>query len=288
MTYTFKLNNQYEIFYHSSDKKEKRQQINEVKTLNQKTFDDFYQNHLANKSYAWCVKLDLLIEVFEKYQWQKLTSYNLKDVIAKYNIYLQQLVLFKDSKLENPNSGNQNFNLSSFIDPNFKDIHEVLDYHIYVLTYSWAEVLYDLLLKMKEDRILAENEKYVWVDIICVDQTKDPAEALSNLPQIYKKSSSYCVSSFDAFHRYWCCFELSIKKSNEKIHLLIDNVTSGFSDKVIELFLEYMEEIAEWNHHQLKFLNTAMDFSNFDIHNAKITLEKDKEFIEGIIKKRIS
>jgi len=211
-----------------------------------------------------------------------------------------------------------------YLDPRSKDSEWIQDYKwsydcyeksgrhrnvFHVLTYSWAENLYDIIRFIcyetdnSTDIIPQPYHHYVWIDIINIDQNNNTSNALNSLRDIYKVSTSYIISSEKAFSRYWCCFELSIVKKaenqyftckpssmNENIYERILNVVTqnkGFLKEMVQMenYLSVISAVENLKKNSLtkKFIHDLCQFNFFDINNAGITLESDKVYINKSI-----
>lgn len=80
------------------------------------------------------------------------------------------------------------------------------------LSYSWKECLYDLLIKCLNNS--DSYKTFIWIDIFCVNQFNDyiKNKGLNRINDIYYVADIYDISSLEAFKRYWCCYEMSLKK----------------------------------------------------------------------------
>lgn len=168
------------------------------------------------------------------------------------------------------------------------------------LSYSWEECLYDLLKRCLNVNN-ASYKIFIWIDIFCVNQFNNDIKlkGLDKIDNVYYIADIYNISSLKAFERYWCCYEMSLKKKAiDGIFLDINGSykINKYSVKLKELFdnvfynniLLYKDKENSNIYKYISEFQKIKDFeeNKFSLEKAKITIDTDKIFIEERIKKR--
>lgn len=160
------------------------------------------------------------------------------------------------------------------------------------LSYSWEECLYDLLKECLNNNRCYKT--FIWLDIFCVNQfnEKIKSEGLNNIDHAYHIADVYNISSFLAFERYWCCYEMSLKKKsidgtiincNNDLNTKITNVLNNLFNSVFNNSeLLYNENCNKYIYKYILEFQKIKEFdeNRFNLENAKITYDKDKYFIQ--------
>lgn len=166
------------------------------------------------------------------------------------------------------------------------------------LSYSWEECLYDLLKECLNNNRCYKT--FIWIDIFCVNQfnEKMKLKGLNNIDYAYHMADIYNISSEAAFGRYWCCYEMSIKKksidgiiinNNDNLNPDISNILSNIFNNIFnDINLLYKEDCKKYIYKYILEFQKIKEFekNKFSLKKAKIKYDKDKIFIENkIIKK---
>lgn len=188
-----------------------------------------FDNNINYNNYDFSdrfININVIIYLLEFFYLKTLNTYNIYEFFKKnkmkYNIW---------SYLYS----------SEYISYDIKPIYDKFAILRLCLSYSWKECLYDLL-----KRCLDVNRCYktfIWIDIFCVNQfnEKIKQKGLNKIEDIYHIADVYNISSFDAFKRYWCCYEMSLKKKsidgtiinyNDDIDPKIENILNNLFDNV--------------------------------------------------------
>lgn len=165
------------------------------------------------------------------------------------------------------------------------------------ISYSWNECLYIIL---KECLNKTRTYKlFIWIDIFCVNQfnEKIKKKGLDKIDDVYHIADFYIISSSKAFERYWCCYEMSLKKKS--IDIILINKELSKSKIIMNILEKLFENIFDnnnilFNKDNIRIYKYILEFqkinelmeNKFSLKNAKISYDNDKKIIEDkIIKK---
>lgn len=190
-------------------------------------------------------------------------------------------------------------NNSEYVNCNLSEYNTLVFSRI-CISYSWNECLYSIL---KE--CLNKNRTYklfIWIDIFCVNQfnEKIKKKGLDKIDDVYHIADFYVISSSKAFERYWCCYEMSLKKNSIDIILLDTKELS--KSKINMSILEKLfnnifdNNIILFNKDNIRIYKYISEFqkikefekNKFSLKNAKISYDSDKKIIEDKIIKKYS
>lgn len=161
------------------------------------------------------------------------------------------------------------------------------------LSYSWNECLYNLLKKCLNNNRCYKT--FIWIDIFCVNQFNEEIKlkGLKNIDSVYSIADVYNISSLNAFERYWCCYEMSIKKESVDGILLYNIKNSDIKIKLLKsLFEDIFKNILDNDSIKIyEFINKFQEIKEFNrkkfsLTNSKITYNSDKIIIENKIKEK--
>jgi len=122
----------------------------------------------------------------------------------------------------------------------FKDITTELNDTI-AITYSWRSDFYDMLNNIRN--YINDNNislKYVWIDVICVNQNINVDPNKNNF--IYINSKYHMIMNSDCLYRGWCQKEIAIRLKTKNIPLFVSKYTINKDN----LPLKFENSIFSW------------------------------------------